>query len=185
MPAGAGTRRTLLKSSLAGLGGLTVLGLDGCGSSLRPFTVSPQTRAADAELLNTALSAEQRSIAAYTAAAPLLGGFGQAMASQFLSQELAHAGILGKLIRQLGAKPRNSRTYDFGHPQGRAEILSLLHGLERDQITAYMDAIPRLSTPYLRQAAAAIMANDAQHVTVLRAQQGKSPMTGPFLTTAE
>ncbi len=183
-PAGAATRRTLLKVSAAGLGGMATAGLaGGCGGARRTKT---HGRAADADLLNGVLAIEQRAIAAYTAAAPLLGGFGQKMAGQFLSQELLHAGILRKLVHDAGGQPHNPLGhYDFGRPRGRRHLLALLHELERDQIAAYLHAVPRMSTPFLRQTLASVLANDAQHVTVLRAQQGIAALPGPFLTATE
>jgi hypothetical protein len=157
----------------------------GCGGA-GPVKVAPRGRAADADLLNGALAIEQRAIAAYTAAAPLLGGFGQKMAGQFLSQELLHAGILRKLVHDAGGQPHNPLGhYDFGRPRGRRHLLALLHDLEREQIAAYLDAIPRMSTPFLRQTLASVLANDAQHVTVLRARQGIAALPGPLLTASE
>jgi bacterioferritin (cytochrome b1) len=181
--AGAATRRTLLRTSLAGLG---VVALTGCGRQRRRIRVPPGAVPSDVALLNAALAIEQRSIAAYTAAAPLLGGFGEKVAGQFLSQELLHAGELRKLIKDVGGQPHNPRPhYDFGHPRGRAQLLALLHDLERAQIGAYLHALPRVSTPALRQSLASIMANDAQHVTVLRAEQGMPALTGPFITATQ
>ena len=182
---GPATRRTLLKASAAGVGGLVTTGLSGCGGSRR-IKSTPQARLADAELLNGVLALEQRTIAAYTAAAPLLGGFGEKMAGQFLSQELLHSGILRKLVHDVGGQAHNPLGhYDFGRPRGRTHLLALLHGLEREQIAAYLHAIPRMSTPFLRQTLASVLANDAQHVTVLRAQQGIAGPPGPFLTATE
>lgn len=184
-PAGAATRRTLLKASVAGLGGLGAAGLSGCGA-LRRLRLPALAAGADSELLNRALAIEQGSIVAYTAAAPLLNGFGQKMAGQFLGQELLHAGELRKLVHQVGGRPHDPLShYDFGRPRGRSQLLALLHDLERQQIAAYLQAIPRMSTPFLRQALASILANDAQHVTVLRAQQGTTAMTAPFLSADE
>jgi hypothetical protein len=185
-PAGAATRRTLLKASVVGLGGMATAGLaGGCGGA-SPAKVALPGRAADADLLNGILAIEQRAIAAYTAAAPLLGGFGQKMAGQFLSQELLHAGILRKLVHDAGGQPHNPLGhYDFGRPRGPRHLLALLHELERDQLAAYLHAMPRVSTPFLRQTLASVLANDAQHVTVLRAQQGITALPGAFLAATE
>jgi hypothetical protein len=184
-PAGAATRRTLLKASVTGLGGVATVSLTGCGASHR-LRVTPQGRAIDAELLNGVLAIEQRAIAAYTAAAPLLGGFGQKMAGQFLSQELLHAGILRKLVSDVGGQAHNPLGhYDLGRPRGSRHLLALLHELEREQIAAYLHVIPRMTTPFLRQTLASVLANDAQHVAVLRAQQGITALPGPLLSASE
>lgn len=183
--AGAATRRTLLKASAAGLGGMATTALAGCGAVHR-VSATPRARAQDAALLNGVLAIEQRAIAAYTAAAPLLDGFGQKMAGQFLLQELLHAGVLRKLVADVHGKAHDPLGhYDLGRPKDRGHLLALLHELERAQIAAYLHAIPRVSSPFLRQQLASIMANDAQHVVVLRAAQGDTALPGPFLTATE
>ena len=49
-------------------------------------------------------------------------------------------------------------------------MLRLLHKIERAQITAYLDAIPKVSLGSTRAALAAVLANDAQHISVLRSR---------------
>jgi rubrerythrin len=170
---------------VVGLGGLGSLGLAGCGGAKR-LRVSPQAGSVDADLLNHALAIEQRSIAAYTAAAPWLDAYGQKMAAQFLAQELLHAGELRSLVRQVGGQPHEPLGhYDFGRAREPKQLLALLHDLERQQIAAYLNAIPRISDPSLRQSLASVLANDAQHVTILRAQQGTVAMSAPFLSADE
>ena len=65
------------------------------------------------------------------------------------------------------------------------EVLKLLHSLERDQIGAYLHAIPRLKPGPVRAAAASILASDAQHIAILRLAQGLEPAPSPFVTAAE
>lgn len=185
IPAGPATRRTVLKASLAGLGGLGGAVLTGCAPKLR-LRVPPQAVGPDVTLLNQALALEQRTIAAYTAIAPLLGGFASTAAGRFLDQELLHAGELRKQISALGGRPHNPLThYDFGKPGSRMALLALLHALERRQIAVYLHAIPRMHSPEVRQSLASILANDAQHLLVLRDEQGITAMPGPLVTAAE
>jgi len=183
----ASTRRGLLSNvgALAALG-LGPAALAGCGHR-RPRLHEPLgASAADVALLNAALALEQRAIAAYTAAAPLLSGDAQHAAGRFLGQQLTHAGELRRLIKELGGHAHEPLShYHFGHPRGRAQLLALLHGLEQQQIAAYLHALPLIAVPEVRQSLGAILANHAQHVTVLRAEQGLSPLTGPFVTAAE
>jgi len=137
-------------------------------------------------LLNRALAIEQRSIALYTAGGPLLSGQAKQVARRFLAQDLRHAGRLRSLLKQAHAKPHDPDAhYDFAQPHSEAELLAQLHKLERQQIAAYLHAIPRISVPALRQTLASIMANDAQHLIMLRGQLGLSPLAGPFLTVDE
>jgi rubrerythrin len=161
--------------------------LAGCGSGRRPpAPLQPTATADDIALLNAILALEQRGIAAYTAAGPLLSDPLRRAAGRILSQELRHAGVLRSLVSQAGAKPRDPDAhYDLGQPNTAADLLALLHEVERGQIDSYLAAIPRVGDPATRQALASIMANDAQHVTVLRAGQGLSVLGPPLLSATE
>ena len=187
--AGEQSRRELLRAgSVAGLGalGLSGLGLAGCGSGRRaPGSGEATLGLDDATLLNALLALEQRGIAAYTASGPLLTGPLRRAAGRILSEELRHAGELRALVTQAGAKPHDPDShYDLGRPQTTGEVLALLHDLERRQLDSYIAAIPRIGDPAARQALAAVMANDAQHVTVLRAGQGLPLLGAPLVTGA-
>jgi hypothetical protein len=141
---------------------------------------------ADAKLLNGLLALERRAIAAYTASIPLLTGYDRRAATVFLRQELAHAGELLGLLKRVGAgeNPRVPN-YSLGRPRSRRELLALLHELERAQLAGYVDALPRLTPGVLRQTAAAILADDAQHAAVLRGALGLAPIPTAFVTGAE
>ncbi|MBV8430808.1 MAG: ferritin-like domain-containing protein [Solirubrobacterales bacterium] len=132
---------------------------------------------ADVPPLNGLLDVEHYAIAAYASGIPLLPQHTpQAYAAiQFLAQELAHAVQLSDLIHRAKGKPRRpAASYDLGHPQTPADVAALLKQVEETQISAYLNTIPRLSGG-ARSAAAAILANDAQHLAVLRWQTGESP----------
>jgi hypothetical protein len=141
---------------------------------------------ADAVLLGDLLAAERYAIAAYSAGMPLLGRDAARTAKQFLAQELAHGAELEGLIKQTGTKPAKAPAfYDLGSPRGELDVLHLLHRAETAQAAAYAHAIPRLQPPRLRAAAAAIFANDAQHLAVLRSVLGIRPVPGAFVSAAE
>jgi hypothetical protein len=185
--AAARSRRALLRTSGAGLGAALVLGA--CGkNSHQPdvHKLPPELRRADVELLNRALDLENKAIAAYTAGIPLLDGRAHAAAKNFLSQELSHAGELSGLIKQAGGKANPPKpSYDLGQPNNRTDVLRLLHELERAEIAGYLAALPYVSPGPVRAALAAILANDAQHVTVLRLRLGVDPLPGAFVTGSE
>jgi rubrerythrin len=184
-PPGAHTRRSVLLASVTGAGTLL---LSGCGGSRpRPRAAPVLPEPSDVELINAALAVEQRAIALYEPSVPLLTGVAKQAASLFLGQELEHAGELRKLITQAGARAHNPKPhYDFGRPRGARHLLTLMHELERQQLAAYLWAMPRLSSPELRQILASIMANDAQHVLVLRAELERSAAAPPpFLSASE
>jgi hypothetical protein len=61
-------------------------------------------------------------------------------------------------------------------------VLALLKRLEQAQLRAYLDAIPQLSGGKVRAAVAAIYANDAQHLALLRWQTGEAPAPAALVT---
>ncbi len=190
-PPGAATtsRRTLISTSGASLAAAAALALAGCSrKSRRPSVhkIPSQARSADVEILNRALDREHAAIAAYTAGIPLLSGPAQAAAERFLDQELSHAGELSGLIRQAGGKANKPNpSYDLGRPRTSTDVLRLLHALERAEIAGYLEAIPYVSPGPVRAATAAILANDAQHVAVLRASLGLEPAPDAFVAGGE
>ncbi len=182
------SRRALLQTSGAGLAAGFAALAAGCGahSATRIRTISPAARSADVEILNQVLDLEHRAIAAYTAGIPLLTGYAQKSAQQFLAQELQHANELFGLIRRQDGQPDKPQpTYDLGRPRSREDILQLLHDLERAQIRGYLAAIPEVSPGTVKSALGAILGSDAQHVALLRAALGAVPLAGAFVTGNE
>jgi hypothetical protein len=178
------SRRQLL---LGGAGG--ALALAGCGGSRLREQVRGGTdvAAADVGILNGLLDLEYHAIAAYSAGIPLLHpADGGRAAKQFLGQELAHAVALQDLVRKAKGKPAKPRaSYDLGSPRNAQEVLLVLHKLENDQLTAYLEMIPLLAPGKVRSAVAAIFANDAQHIAVLRSRLGQAPVPQPIVTGRE
>ena len=187
------SRRGLLKAAGAGLAGGAGLLLAACGGShssssqaATTATDGPVPNGLDVVLLNHLLDLEHMGIAAYTAGIPLLSPAGRKDGRLFLTQELSHAGELGGLVKQAGGKPHKGReTYDLGHPRTEEDVLKLLHGIERSQIDAYLDAIPKVSLGSTRAALAAMLANDAQHISVLRLSLGRRPIPTALVTGRE
>jgi Ferritin-like domain len=185
--AGACSRRALIGRSgfvAAGAG----VALAGCGRSSRPHVhkIPARARAADVDVLNGLLDLELRAVAAYTAGIPLLTSHVQTAAKQFLTQELTHVNELRGLIRQakgFANKPKPS--YDFGRPSGHHDVVDLLHSVEQAQISAYLEAVPVVAPGPVRAALAAILANDAQHVVVIRRALRVEPIPSAFVTGSE
>jgi rubrerythrin len=190
-PAGAArsTRRTLLRRWQTGIGVGAVAGLAGCGKSSNGPSIRAlpaAAKSADVILLNQALDLEHEAIAAYTAGIPLLDGRAKKAAQLFLTQELSHAGEMHGLVKQAGGRPNKPKaSYDLGRPGSALEVLRLLHDLERRQLQLYLGAITRLSPQTVRAAVAAVLANDAQHVSMLRSVMGLAPLPSPFVTGVE
>ncbi len=194
-PAGDGEeptpRRALLGQAGATLAGFTFLALTGCGAQPKTGAQSvkrapPPVRSNDLALLVRLLDLERHTVAAYIAGIPLLHHPEAKTAKQFLDEELEHTGELLSLIKAAGGKdPARAPSYDLGHPRTTADVLALLHTLERAQIAAYLDAIPRLSPGSVRAAAASILTSDAQHIAILRLAQGQTPAPSAFVTGHE
>jgi Ferritin-like domain len=180
------SRRALLRSAIAGAGAAL---LTGCGR------VNPQNQRvkkagsvppADIPLLQGLLDLELMMIAAYTAGTPLLDPYAAKAARQFLLQELAHAGELSGLVRGAHVKPHEAKQYyNLGHPQTSLQVVQLLHRIESALIAAYLSTIPRLQSPLIRGAVSTILANDAQHVSVLRMALGGEPVPSALVSGRE
>lgn len=187
-------RRAVLRAAGAGiLGGAAVL-LSACGGSHNDVatqtttttTSGPINNPADAAMLNHLLDLEHIGIAAYTAGIPLLTPAGRKDGQLFLNQELSHAGELGGLVKQVGGIPnKGMESYALGHPRDGDDVLRLLHRIERAQVSAYLHAIPRVSLGTTRAALAAILGNDAQHISVLRLMLGRHPIPSAIVTGRE
>ena len=154
-------------------GGGAVL-LAACGDeedeSELPPGVSPAER--DVRLLNSALDLENTSIAAYTAGARLLSGEALKAARLVVEQEREHAAGLSRAIGDVGGTPNRPRRGDeylrqFPNLETADDALRFGVDLENTVVEAYLDSLPKLSTPDLRQTAAAIVANEAEHISVL------------------
>lgn len=141
----------------------------------------------DVKVLNAALDLENTAIAAYTAGAELLEGDALAVGKLFLKQEQEHADGLTEAIKGLGGTPNRAKSraeYEKGFPRLRsqADVLRFANDLENTAIAAYVDAIPKLTDGKLRQTAAAINTNEAEHVSVLLDTLGKEPVPSAFVT---
>ena len=166
---------------LAGAGAGAALLLAGCGRVAIHVKTTVPVSSSDLEHLSALLDVEQKTVAAYQAGIPLLDQTLVKPAVQLLKQELSHVGELSGLIKKAGGKPAHPPLYDLGHPRTSDDVLSLLHELESAQLSAYLTAIPQLSDGKTRSTLAAVFANDAQHVTVLRQQLGRSPVAQAFV----
>jgi Ferritin-like domain len=183
------TDRTSRRDVLIGSG--VVLLLAGCGAASDPThrelaQLPRPARHADVRILNAALDLEYELIAAYTAGIPLLAGAGKTAAQRFLGQDLSHAGELQGLVHEAGGKPNKPQaSYKLGQPRDGTDVLRLLHSLESAMIAAYLDAIPLLSAGHVRASVASMLANEGQHVSILRAVLGRPPIPSALVTGRE
>jgi rubrerythrin len=139
----------------------------------------------DAAILTSAITLEQIAVFSYDAA--IKSGALQApvkkVATLFRDQEQAHADGLAVALKALGgtrpAKPTAVPAVDkalagVGIKKGlaalktQADIATFAIELESVAIGAYYDAHKKLKDPQLLMTGAQIMANEGQHITVLR-----------------
>jgi len=126
----------------------------------------------DAKILNGALDLENTALAAYTAGAALLKGDALAVGKQFLGHEQEHADGITQAIKDLGGTPNKAKSADeyaqgFPSLKSQKDVINFAIDLENMAVAAYIDAIPKLTSGQLRQTGAAIVSNEAEHVSVL------------------
>jgi hypothetical protein len=178
----APSRRQLLASAGAGA---AALALAACGGAHNHVETTVPVASADLVHLAALLDLEHKTVAAYEAGIPLLDSDSAKTAGVFLGQELSHAGELSGLIKKAGGTPARARLYDLGNPRSAGDVLALLHELEAAQLAAYLRTIPKLSAGPTRAALAAVCANDAQHLAVMRQRLGLAPAPQALVTGRE
>lgn len=161
-----------------------VLMLAGCGSSQVAHAASAE---ADANILNSALGAEQEAIAAYQVGAEsgLLSKPVLDLAVQFQGHHKEHADVLAKTVRDLGGSPVEPLArYDFPTDQlkSEADVLRFAAGLEKGAVSAYLGAVPLFEERELAKAAASILGDEAMHWAVLRSALGENPVPVAFVS---
>ena len=144
---------------------------------------------ADANILNTALAAEQEAIAAYQLGAEsgLLKKPTLDLAVQFQGHHKAHADLLAETVQKLGGKPAEAKAvaaYKFPVEKlkSQADVLRFAAGLERGAVSAYLGAVPVLDDRELSKAAASILGDEAMHWAVLRHALGENPVPDAFVS---
>jgi Ferritin-like domain len=140
----------------------------GCG---RPGhgAATDSEKAADVAILNDSLAAELTAVAALDRALPLLRGEMLAAVREFRGQDQAHVDALTKAIRGLGGEAEaEAAEPETLAPRSSAETLVLAYEGESAALAQDLAAPSRLQTSAPRAVTAAIGANHAQHLVVLR-----------------
>ncbi len=169
------SRRDLLRVAGLGAGAAGGLVFAGCGGEHKSALGVPDSRATpqrDRAILNGALNLENTAVAAYAAGLPLLRGGVRRHAGRFLESEREHAAALALLVRRMGGEPNRPKPPEeyraaFPRLRGQADFLRFLTDFENVTISAYVEGVPKLGDGRLRQTLASILADEAQHVTVL------------------
>jgi rubrerythrin len=182
----AGRRLFMSRSGLL-LSGTAVALLAGNGALAATMKKSgADAQAADVNILNAALAAEQQGIAAYQVGAEsgLLQKPALDLAVQFQGHHKAHRDLLAATIKQLGGTPVEARQkYDFpvDKLKSQADVLRFAAGLEQGAVSAYLGAIPQFDNRDLAKAAGSILGDEAMHWAVLRNAVGENPVPAAFV----
>jgi rubrerythrin len=140
----------------------------------------------DAGILHSAIGIEQTAVVAYDAMAKsgLLDPRIEKVTQLFRDQEQEHAdGLITALEELEGEAPPEPRPEDIeglGDIKSQTDILNFAVELENMAVAAYYDAHGRLEGSRLLQTAAQIMANEGQHLVVLRQALRKNPVPDAF-----
>lgn len=162
--------------------GLAVAALAGCGGDSGTITedtgsASKAEREADVAVLNDVLSRQLGAVAAYQRVMSSLGGFDLASARIFRAQEQEHVDATTKTLRGLGgeveAEPEEIPSTRL---KSRADVVEFLYEMESATIDAELAAITKLHAPYPRSLLASTVANQAQHLVLLRRELGAKPL---------
>lgn len=144
----------------------------------------------DAEILVAAIKLERIAVLAYGVAIDsklLTPGFAS-VARRFRDHEQAHADALTTALTDLGGTPPpdpeladvDSVVTGIGDLRSQADVANFAIELELATVAAYYDAQSKLIDAKLLQTGASIMANEAQHLVVLRQAVKQPPVPNAF-----
>ncbi|HEX8157225.1 MAG TPA: ferritin-like domain-containing protein [Solirubrobacteraceae bacterium] len=147
----------------------------------------------DGKILQSAINIERIAVIAYGAAidSGLLSGGVEKVARQFRGHEQEHADALTTALTDLGGTPPPAPSgvkdvdevvKGLGDVKSQADILNFAIELETAAVAAYYDAHRRLIEAKLLQTGASIMANEGQHLVVLRQAIKREPVPNAFET---
>lgn len=149
----------------------------------------------DAAVLEQAINLEQVAGIAYDTviAGGLLSPAALRVAKRFREHEREHAKTLSTALTDLGgtplAPPAGAADVDkvvkgLSEVRTQADVVNFLIELELAAVAAYHEAHGKLLETRLLQTSASIMANEGQHLVVLRKLVGADPVPNAFETGA-
>lgn len=166
-----------LALALVALALAAALGACGRGSRDTGAASTPEARAADAEILNEILSRQLGVVAAYPQAMVALDDRTLALLRKFRAQEGEHADAIVKSLRGLAEEAEaEPEAIHAGLLRTRSDRLEFVYEMENATIDAELSAIAKLESPGARAMLAATVANQAEHLAVLRGLLGARPL---------
>jgi hypothetical protein len=134
-----------------------------------PVATPEAEKAAEAEVLDGVLARQRGAVEAFEGALPHLQGRRRALALLFLAQEEEHVDGLLNAFRALGepasAEPATVEAADL---KTESDYLLFLYELESATIRQELSALGRLASPTASTALQTTVANQAQHLVLLR-----------------
>jgi hypothetical protein len=179
----AATATAALLAALAGCGGgsnsTPAAGgptTTGTAADVSTPTLSPQ-QSADGLLLDKVLARQEAAVGAYAKVVPTLPPRLARMAAYFRAQEQEHVDAVLKAMRglQSPAEP-TPEPLEPGELRSDRERLEFLYEVESATIDEELSAISRLEASWPRSLLASTVADQAQHLTLLRGALGAPPL---------
>jgi hypothetical protein len=148
------------------------------GAAQEVSTPTPSSgQSADAALLDKVLARQEAAVDAYTKVIPTLSPRLARMASYFRAQEQEHVDATIKALRGLDAPAEATpEPVEPGELKSERERLLFLYELEGSTIDEELSAISKLEAAWPRSQLASTVANQAQHLTLLRQALGAGPL---------
>lgn len=144
-------------------------GLSACGVG----SGSTTDRKGDLAVWNEVLARQLAAVDAYGEALPLLRGAELATARRFRGQEQEHVDATTKTIRSLeGEADPPAETVEAGELKSAADAWHFLYELESATIDLELSAVAKLTIAWPRPLAAAMAANQAQRLVLIRRALG-------------
>jgi hypothetical protein len=174
---GGAVRRGLL-AALAAIALAAALGACGAGGKGGDETASaPQDKEADAALLNEILGRQLGVVAAYPQGMEGMEEATLVLLRRFRAQESEHADGIVKSLRGLGEEAEaDPEKISAGQLKTRDQRLRFIYTMESATIQAELAALGKMASPTPRRLLAATVANQAQHLTILRGLLGADPV---------
>ncbi|HVV58621.1 MAG TPA: ferritin-like domain-containing protein [Gaiellaceae bacterium] len=164
--AAATTRTAFLRRAAVFGGGVLA------ASALPATAFAAPGKQGDVAILNFALTLEYLEAAFYATAAakaPLTGEV-KTFARTVAAHEAQHVGALKATVSKLGGRPVAKPSFDFGSAfSSQSAFLRTSTALEETGVSAYNGAGPSLNAIAVKQAAASIVAVEAQHAAWVKA----------------
>ena len=173
----------LIAGILAGCGGG---GSSTATSSAAAATTPDPSReeSADAAILDTVLARQEAAVEAFRHVGPALPPRLAHMAAYFRAQEQEHVDAVLKALRGLNSPAEPTvEPFDTSGLKSDRERLVFLYEVESATIDEELSAISKLEASWPRSLLASTVANQAQHLGLLRQALGAGPLAsvpGPF-----